>query len=129
MSDGRRCGRDCDGATFCSVGDDYFAERADDQSGGFFGGGFESGLGGAGYRADWSGDGGPAEIVAAQFPDNNRGETVGDRTYGTASMQKLIEMDDGSALILTVANYYTPDNKEIPANGVARYQRGSSFDR
>ena len=34
-------------------------------------------------------------------------------------MQKLIEMDDGSALILTVANYYTPDNKEIPANGVA----------
>jgi C-terminal processing protease CtpA/Prc len=27
-------------------------------------------------------------------------------------------MDDGSALILTVANYYTPGNKEIPTTGV-----------
>ena len=65
------------------------------------------------------GTAGPAEIVAGAISGNKRGETVGDRTYGTASMQKLIEMDDGSALILTVANYYTPDNKEIPANGVA----------
>ncbi len=62
---------------------------------------------------------GPAEILANAIADNKRGETVGDRTYGTASMQKLIEMDDREALILTVANYYTPDNKEIPANGVA----------
>ena len=65
------------------------------------------------------GTAGPAEIVASAISGNKRGETVGDRTYGTASMQKLIEMEDGSALILTVANYYTPDNKEIPANGVA----------
>ncbi len=65
------------------------------------------------------GTAGPAEIVAGAISGNHRGETVGDRTYGTASMQKLIQMDDGSALILTVANYYTPENKEIPANGVA----------
>jgi carboxyl-terminal processing protease len=65
------------------------------------------------------GTAGPAEIVAGAISGNHRGDTVGDRTYGTASMQKLIEMDDGSAMILTVANYYTPDNKEIPANGVA----------
>ena len=65
------------------------------------------------------GTAGPAEILASAIADNKRGETVGDRTYGTASMQKLIEMDDGAALILTVANYYTPGNKEIPANGVA----------
>jgi len=65
------------------------------------------------------GTAGPAEIVAGAISGNHRGDTVGDRTYGTASTQKLIEMDDGSAMILTVANYYTPDNKEIPANGVA----------
>lgn len=65
------------------------------------------------------GTAGPAEILASAIADNKRGDTVGDRTYGTASMQKLIEMDDGAALILTVANYYTPGNKEIPANGVA----------
>ena len=65
-----------------------------------------------------NGTAGPAEIVAAAIADNKRGSTVGERTYGTASQQKLIEMDDGSALILTVANYFTPGNKEIPTEGV-----------
>ncbi len=61
---------------------------------------------------------GPAEILAAAIADNKRGETVGDRTYGTASQQKLIPLDDGSALILTTATYFTPGNKEIPVDGV-----------
>ncbi|MFY9752174.1 MAG: S41 family peptidase [Candidatus Acidiferrales bacterium] len=61
---------------------------------------------------------GPAEIVAAAIADNHRGDTVGDRSYGTASEQKLIQLDDGAALILTVANYYTPSGKEIPVDGV-----------
>jgi carboxyl-terminal processing protease len=65
-----------------------------------------------------NGTAGPAEILAGAIADNHRGETVGDRTYGTASMQKLIQLDDGAALILTVANYYTPAGKEIPADGV-----------
>jgi carboxyl-terminal processing protease len=66
-----------------------------------------------------NGTAGPAEIVASAVADNHRGETVGDRTFGTASMQKLIQLDDGAALILTVANYYTPGGKEIPTEGVA----------
>jgi carboxyl-terminal processing protease len=66
-----------------------------------------------------NGTAGPAEILASAIADNKRGETVGDRTYGTASQQKLIGMDDGSALILTVANYFTPANKNISADGVA----------
>ena len=61
---------------------------------------------------------GPAEIVAGAIGGNHRGQTVGDRTYGVASMQKLIQLDDGSAIILTVANYYTPEGKEIPVDGV-----------
>ena len=65
-----------------------------------------------------NGTAGPAEIVASAIADNKRGETVGDRTYGTASEQKLIGMDDGSALILTVANYFTPANKNIASDGV-----------
>ncbi len=62
---------------------------------------------------------GPAEIFAGAIADNHRGETVGDRTYGTASMQRVIPLDDGAALVLTVANYYTPNGKEIPLDGVA----------
>ncbi len=66
-----------------------------------------------------TGTAGAAEILAGAIADNHRGETVGLRTYGTASEQKLIQLEDGSALILTLANYYTPGGKEIPVDGVA----------
>jgi carboxyl-terminal processing protease len=66
-----------------------------------------------------TGTAGPAEILAGAIADNHRGETVGMRTYGTASQQKLIQLEDGSALILTLADYYTPAGKEIPVDGVA----------
>jgi carboxyl-terminal processing protease len=65
-----------------------------------------------------NGTAGPAEILAAAIGDNKRGDTIGERTYGTASEQKLIQLDDGSALILTVANYFTPGNKNIATEGV-----------
>jgi carboxyl-terminal processing protease len=67
-----------------------------------------------------NGTAGPAEVVAAAIAENHRGDTIGDdRTFGMASEQKLIQLDDGAALILTVANYYTPGGKSIPADGVA----------
>ncbi len=66
-----------------------------------------------------NGTAGPAEIVASAISDNKRGDTVGERTYGIASQQKLIEMDNGSALILTVALYYSPSGKNIAAEGIA----------
>ena len=62
---------------------------------------------------------GAAEVLAAAIGDNKRGELVGDRTFGTASEQKLIPVDDGAAIVLTVANYYTPAGKSIPDDGVA----------
>jgi carboxyl-terminal processing protease len=65
-----------------------------------------------------NGTAGAAEILASAIADNKRGDTIGDRTYGTASVQKLIPLDDGSALILTTATYFTPGNKEIPVDGV-----------
>jgi len=56
---------------------------------------------------------GPAELVAAAILDNARGDVVGDKTFGVGSIQKLIEMPDGSALILSVATYYSPSGKAI----------------
>jgi carboxyl-terminal processing protease len=44
---------------------------------------------------------------------------VGGRTFGSASEQKIIPLDDGGALILTVAFYSTPDGKSIVEDGVA----------
>jgi carboxyl-terminal processing protease len=59
------------------------------------------------------GTAGPAEIVAAAILENARGDVVGDKTFGDGSVQKVIEMGDGSALILSVAKYYTPSGKAI----------------
>jgi carboxyl-terminal processing protease len=59
------------------------------------------------------GTAGPAEIVAGAVMENGRGDVVGDKTFGVGSVQKLIEIPDGSALILSVAKYYTPSGKAI----------------
>jgi carboxyl-terminal processing protease len=61
---------------------------------------------------------GPAEVLAGSFANTKRGEVVGERTFGMASEQKLIPMDDGAALFLTVANYYNADGKSILEEGV-----------
>jgi len=61
---------------------------------------------------------GAAEVLASAIQANHRGELVGERTFGLASEQKLITIDDGSALILTVANYYNSDGKAILEAGV-----------
>jgi len=61
---------------------------------------------------------GPAEIVAAAILDNARGDVLGDKTFGNGSVQKVIEIPDGSALILSVAKYYTPSGKAIQDNAV-----------
>jgi carboxyl-terminal processing protease len=59
-----------------------------------------------------------AEILAAAVQDNKRGKVVGERTYGDAAQRKAITLDDGSAIILSVAKYYSPDGKAIQDNGV-----------
>ena len=59
------------------------------------------------------GTAGPAEIVAGAIMENGRGDVVGDKTFGVGSVQKLIEIPDGSALILSIAKYYTPSGKAI----------------
>jgi carboxyl-terminal processing protease len=59
-----------------------------------------------------------AEILAAAVQDNKRGKVVGERTYGDAAQRKAITMDDGGAIILSVAKYYSPEGKAIQDTGV-----------
>jgi carboxyl-terminal processing protease len=64
------------------------------------------------------GTAGAAEIVAAAILENARGDVVGDKTFGDGSVQKLIDLRDGSALILSVAKYYSPSGKAIQDSAV-----------
>jgi carboxyl-terminal processing protease len=57
------------------------------------------------------GTAGAAEIVAAAVLDNARGDVAGDKTFGEGSVQKVIDLPDGSAIILSVAKYYSPGGK------------------
>ena len=61
---------------------------------------------------------GAAEVLAGAIKGNNRGDVVGERTFGAASEQKVIPLDDGGAVIITVAFYATPDGKSIGDDGV-----------
>jgi carboxyl-terminal processing protease len=61
---------------------------------------------------------GAPEVLASAMVASHRGDVVGERTFGLASEQKLISLDDGAALFLTVANYYNGDGKSILEEGV-----------
>jgi carboxyl-terminal processing protease len=64
------------------------------------------------------GTAGPAEIVAAAILENARGDVLGDKTFGAGSIQKMIPLQDSSALNLTVAKYYSPQGKAIQDSAV-----------
>lgn len=59
-----------------------------------------------------------SEIVTGALQDHKRALVVGTQTFGKGSVQTLIELDDGSALKLTVARYYTPSKRAIQAFGI-----------
>ena len=61
---------------------------------------------------------GAAEVAAAALLESKRAEVVGERTYGDAAIRKAVNLDDGSAVILSVAKFYGPDGKSIQDNAV-----------
>jgi carboxyl-terminal processing protease len=64
------------------------------------------------------GTAGPAEIAASALLDDKRAQLVGERSYGDAAVRRAVTMDDGGAIILSVAKYYSPSGKAIQDVGV-----------
>lgn len=62
---------------------------------------------------------GAAELTADAIEGAKRGDVVGERTFGEGSVQKTIELPDGSAILLTVAKFQGPDGKKIQDEAVA----------
>ena len=54
-----------------------------------------------------------SEILAGALQDNDRGTIIGRRSFGKGLVQQQTAFDDGSALRLTVARYYTPTGRSI----------------
>ena len=59
-----------------------------------------------------------SEIVAGCLQDLHRAIILGEKTFGKGSVQSIIPFDDGSALRLTTAKYYTPSHKVIHEVGI-----------
>lgn len=59
-----------------------------------------------------------AEIVAGALHDNNRAVLVGETTFGKGSVQNVLQIENGSALRLTTARYYTPSGQSIHEKGI-----------
>jgi carboxyl-terminal processing protease len=59
-----------------------------------------------------------AEILAGALQYYHRGVLLGDKTYGLCGLTRVIPLQDGSALMMTVAYCYTPGGKKISGDGL-----------
>ena len=59
-----------------------------------------------------------AEIVAGALKDHRRALIVGTRSFGKGSVQTVLPLQDGRAIKLTTARYFTPSGNSIQADGI-----------
>jgi carboxyl-terminal processing protease len=59
-----------------------------------------------------------SEVFSACMQDHKRATIVGKKTYGKASVQSLVPLDDKAAMKLTTARYVSPNGRKIDGVGI-----------
>ena len=65
-----------------------------------------------------SGSASASEIVAGALQDHKRATILGVKSFGKGSVQTILPMNNGSAIKLTTARYFTPNGRSIQAKGI-----------
>ena len=65
-----------------------------------------------------SGSASASEIVAGALQDHKRAVIMGTQSFGKGSVQTILPMNNGTAIKLTTARYYTPKGRSIQAKGI-----------
>lgn len=59
-----------------------------------------------------------SEILSGAVKDSGIGTIVGRKTYGKGVVQNVVPLEDGSAIKITIANYYTRGGNDINLKGI-----------
>jgi len=59
-----------------------------------------------------------SEIVSGALQDHHRAVLVGTKSFGKGSVQSVVPLNDGTAIKITTALYYTPSGRSIQATGI-----------
>jgi len=59
-----------------------------------------------------------SEIVAGALQDHKRALLLGTQTFGKGSVQTILPLNNGTAIKLTTARYFTPNGRSIQAKGI-----------
>jgi carboxyl-terminal processing protease len=65
-----------------------------------------------------SGSASASEVVAGALQDHHRAVLVGDRSFGKGSVQTMIPLSGGGAMLLTTARNYTPSGRSVQGSGI-----------
>lgn len=77
-----------------------------------------------------------SEIFAGAIKDHKAGTLIGTKTFGKGIVQSIVPLDDGSAVKITTAKYFTPAGIDIHEVGIEpdielefEYEEGTAYER